>query len=368
MEKQDLKIGLALSGGGMRAAVYHLGVLKYLAEEHLLGKIQHISSVSGASIAVGLLYAKNAYQWPSDFTYLSKVLPAIRRDIVKKDIQWTALLRFIVSPYYWNKKVNLLAKVMEKQWQFHACLQDIPEVPLWTINTTAYENGKDFRISTKRMGTKNYFVQRPNFPLSHAMVASAGFPIFIGPYKLKTKDYVWNDATASIIVRIRDEVLHLWDGGVYDNMGLDPLFQFKGENRLQKDINYLIVSNASMDVVEHKTRSIGFSIGNLKRLLDVSMTQNQRLRKREVLDFMMDKKQGIFLQIGESTKDIVHDCTLSFREKQELLHASLTESEVSQVANYRTTLERVKEADFERILRHGYEVAKANAICFGHLS
>ena len=136
MLKQDMKIGLALSGGGMRAAIFHLGVLKWLAEQGLLKRIHHISSVSGASIAVGLIFANNDNQWPSDVTFLSKVLPAMKRDIITKDIQWTALCRLIVSPYYWNKKANLLAHVMEKRWKITACLQDIPTLPLWTINTT----------------------------------------------------------------------------------------------------------------------------------------------------------------------------------------------------------------------------------------
>ena len=33
------------------------------------------------------------------------------------------------------------------------------------------------------------------------------------------RDSVWSDVTGSMIVRVRDETLHLWDGGVYDNMG-----------------------------------------------------------------------------------------------------------------------------------------------------
>lgn len=84
MLKQDMKIGLALSGGGMRAAIFHLGVLKWLAEQGLLKRIHHISSVSGASIAVGLIFANNDNQWPSDVTFLSKVLPAMKRDIITK--------------------------------------------------------------------------------------------------------------------------------------------------------------------------------------------------------------------------------------------------------------------------------------------
>ena len=35
MDKKEIKIGLALSGGGMRATLFHLGILKWLAEMEL---------------------------------------------------------------------------------------------------------------------------------------------------------------------------------------------------------------------------------------------------------------------------------------------------------------------------------------------
>jgi predicted acylesterase/phospholipase RssA len=44
------KIGLALSGGGFRAALYHIGVLAKLAELDLLRKVEALSCVSGGSI------------------------------------------------------------------------------------------------------------------------------------------------------------------------------------------------------------------------------------------------------------------------------------------------------------------------------
>ena len=49
------KLGLALSGGGFRAAFFHLGVLARLAELGLLRQIEVISTVSGGSI-VGAAY------------------------------------------------------------------------------------------------------------------------------------------------------------------------------------------------------------------------------------------------------------------------------------------------------------------------
>lgn len=55
MEGETRKIGLALSGGGFRAAFFHIGVLARLAELGILPKVEVISTVSGGSI-VGALY------------------------------------------------------------------------------------------------------------------------------------------------------------------------------------------------------------------------------------------------------------------------------------------------------------------------
>jgi predicted acylesterase/phospholipase RssA len=44
------KIGLALSGGGFRASLFHIGVLAYLAEKDLLRHVEVLSCVSGGSI------------------------------------------------------------------------------------------------------------------------------------------------------------------------------------------------------------------------------------------------------------------------------------------------------------------------------
>jgi predicted acylesterase/phospholipase RssA len=44
------RIGLALSGGGFRATLYHLGLTRFLRDAGLLSKVTHITSVSGGSI------------------------------------------------------------------------------------------------------------------------------------------------------------------------------------------------------------------------------------------------------------------------------------------------------------------------------
>src|SRR5919106_5969911 len=50
-----VRLGLALSGGGFRASLFHIGVLARLAELDLLRQVEVLSCVSGGSI-IGALY------------------------------------------------------------------------------------------------------------------------------------------------------------------------------------------------------------------------------------------------------------------------------------------------------------------------
>lgn len=54
----DDKVGLALSGGGFRASLFHIGVLAALAENNKLKDIEIISCVSGGSIIGAYYYLK----------------------------------------------------------------------------------------------------------------------------------------------------------------------------------------------------------------------------------------------------------------------------------------------------------------------
>ena len=56
--KKAGKLGLALSGGGFRASIFHIGVLAALAENDRLKEIEVISCVSGGSIIGAFYYLK----------------------------------------------------------------------------------------------------------------------------------------------------------------------------------------------------------------------------------------------------------------------------------------------------------------------
>jgi hypothetical protein len=80
-------IALALSGGGYRAALFHLGVLKELFELNLLDRIAVISSVSGGSIVAGA-YACSLVRNQGFENFLSTTTRFLQR----RALDWPALL------------------------------------------------------------------------------------------------------------------------------------------------------------------------------------------------------------------------------------------------------------------------------------
>src|SRR5438132_4987206 len=78
------KLGLALSGGGFRASLYHLGLIRFLRDAGILPKVTHITSVSGGSIlAAHLVLNWDRYNGsPNDFdAAASEVLSFVRLDV-----------------------------------------------------------------------------------------------------------------------------------------------------------------------------------------------------------------------------------------------------------------------------------------------
>ena len=363
MEIQN--IGIALSGGGIRATIFHLGVFKWLAENNLLEEVKRVSSVSGASLCVGLIYSHNGLKWPTSKEFLASVLPAIERTLTTTDLQSSALLRLIISPYYWNKKVNMIAKMLEREWGVHGNLSELSGDMQWYINCTTYETGKRFRFCKDNMGDYTVgYADKPHISLSIVMAASAGFPALIGPYRLKTEDYKWKPSKHPKAGQMQSNkgTLHLWDGGVYDNLGLESVFKPDNGGTLSKGLDYLIVSNASPAINVYHRQS-GLSARNLKRLLDISMDQVTALRTRMVMDFFKQSQKGMYIKIGNSAEYIASKAEHQMNTEDHLLDKYLSDKEVHRAMNYPTTLRRPTEPDYSLLLRHGHETIECTYLC-----
>src|SRR4029079_15075395 len=79
-----MRIGLALSGGGFRATLYHLGLVRFLRDAGILPSVTHITAVSGGSIiAAHLCLNWSRYNGsPSEFdAAAAELLSFVRLDV-----------------------------------------------------------------------------------------------------------------------------------------------------------------------------------------------------------------------------------------------------------------------------------------------
>lgn len=104
-KSQRTKLGLALSGGGFRASLFHIGVLARLADLGLLRHVEAISTVSGGSI-VGALY----------YLYVRKLLEQ-RSDEDITDEHYQALIEELLTHFLRAVQLNIRMRTFWNLWK-----------------------------------------------------------------------------------------------------------------------------------------------------------------------------------------------------------------------------------------------------------
>jgi predicted acylesterase/phospholipase RssA len=260
-------VGVALSGGGSRAALFGAAALEALAHVRtddgasLIEKITHLSSVSGGSIAATYYALKkpardvkvldpdgsvsNAYR-----TFFDQYEAAVSQNFE------TALIWHQLLSFRWLNSAlaaRTLAELLQKRLFGTARIEDLSmrekagDSPGLIINTTLYNNGRrfaltalppeafeyDFFVDLERAVAERGRVMepspiirerwqtlRPMTPLdihmdpcgallAGAVAASASFPPLVGPITLRVggENTYW----------------HAGDGGLYENQGSESL-------------------------------------------------------------------------------------------------------------------------------------------------
>lgn len=369
-------IGLALSGGGVRAAAFHAGVLRYLAEQRLLENVVHISSVSGGSLFVGMVFRHANYCWPSSQAYLIEVFPRFRQTLATQSLQRSALVRLAMNPLNWRfilSRANVLAQAIQGLWDVTASLSSLESTPVWSINCTTGETGRRYRFKNGTMGDYELgYADVEDFSLARAMAISAAFPGGIGPLTLKTQNFHWMkrkewDVGVPELYHPPFHRLHLYDGGLYDNLGIEPMFNaglqsLKQDDTLRSNITYLLVSDAgaplARQVIPHPLNPFRF-----KRIADIALDQSRALRVRAFINFLQKSPaSGAYVGIGTPAQLSIR----RFAKGREALAAELlnqtwlSSDDAKRAATYSTNLGQLTEATFDLLERHGYETAKWN--------
>ena len=369
-----MKIALALSGGGFRATVFHLGVLARLAadEQDLFPQVTHLSTVSGGSLCAGLVYTINKFHWPSGKEYLEQVPFIARMTMTTVDLQESLIRRTLRSLRgIFETRADDLSKLMQTGWGVTAKLSEIPSHPRWLINATCYETGKNWRFEPHRMGDYIFgYSHDTNLPLADALAASAGFPGLIGPLVLKTAGREWfryqhadgDDLFTSLAVQNSWDTepvkpshtqVHLWDGGVYDNHGIEGLHDFVHGWRDNAD--FLLVSDASgkgsPPPYNQWAKAIYFMVTG------IMMDQIRSLRARAVVERMTNHSDdGSYVKIGNTCNNVLNE---AHRSADIPLYAPgcLDEGAAERAAATPTMIRKLTKDEFDLLFRHGFEVA-----------
>jgi NTE family protein len=257
----------------------------------------------------------------------------------------------------------VLADLLEHQWQVKGKLADLPESPNWWINTTCLETGKNWRFSKREMGDWQFGRHyAPPFRIAEAAAASAAVPYVIGALHLDLPAEGWyqtDPATRKPLHRIQPaSQVSLWDGGAYENLGLEPLY--KPQQGLV-DCDFLLCSDASGPLPGGTGGSpFGIMRGHLNapRLFDIASDQIRSLRSRMLMaSIISGQVDGVIVRMGNSVRDIDIKSGRS-RAAAEYEHFQ-ADGEAALAFKYPTDLTALTPACFDRIARHGFEVSDA---------
>lgn len=252
----EKKLGLSLSGGGYRAAAFHLGTLRKLHEMGVLQQVDVMSTISGGSIT-GAYYCLNNKDFEAfekhmlealghknvikqvflSFTFIRTLLfllvflvPAIY--VLFTHYAWLSLIliglllylfvRFQFAIFPVSKEIE---KAYNKFFYKNATLSQLSNKPLLAIGSTNLQTARPFTFSRLKMEDSSYaFLDPPvrfkqdEFPVARAVMASSCVPFAFTPVHI---DQVYFESPADML-RVEPQLV---DGGVYDNQGIQKLTQ-----------------------------------------------------------------------------------------------------------------------------------------------
>lgn len=345
-------IALCLSGGGYRAALFHLGALRRLNEVGVLSRVTTMTSVSGGSILAGHLAAAVGENWPVDgASYAGWAdVEATFRKFCSKNIRPMPLLVGAL-PWTW---LNSAApdRALIKRYRndlTSAPLSQLPSRPRYVFCATDLTYGVNWIFSRDLVGSwqAGYLVlSGARFDVATAVGASSCFPRVFDPLPLGLRpDELSGGADHSKKRDDRIRVLRVNDGGLYDNMGLEPVW---------KRHQYVLVSEGGSTFDAQPDQGL---MWRLNRYVEVMGKQSGVLRTRWLMASFLDADDNRSLQstywgIGSQTRNYSSPELPAISGYSE----DLVDDVISEV---RTDLDRFSSAEMNVLMNHGYLLAEA---------
>ncbi len=220
---------LALSGGGFRASLFHLGSLTRLNELGWLPRLDIIAGVSGGSIIGGWLgccWHELEFRQGVAVNFSELIGLPIRR-LCGLRIDVASLWSF---PLHLRGNGSRLGLLFARHLVGTRSIGDLPGSrsgePLFELMATNLLSGGFVSMSTH--GVRDSAIGRlpdTDMPLSRAIAASCALPPYFSPLTLRTDPGNWqlDEGERMLSDEQFRRKLSLADGGVYDNLGMEAV-------------------------------------------------------------------------------------------------------------------------------------------------
>lgn len=329
------KVGLALSGGGFRASLYHLGVLAQLAELDVLRNVEVLSCVSGGSIVGAYYYLKvrHLLQTKIDNDITRQDYIDIVREMIDEfvsGVQKNVRTRVAVNPLknfrmFWSQNYSRTVRAAELYEQYlYALVKDghplgkerylndltiaplinkderdtsfspkyqnwrrSAKVPILVLNAATLNTGHTWQFTASWMGEAPAGIDTDidgNDRLRRMYYAEAPD----GHQRIRLGQAVGASAAVPAVFEpltmdnlFPDRIVRLADGGVCDNQGVGTL--------LEQDCKVVLVSDASGQM-ESQAASSKKILGVLLRTNDIFQA---RIREAEYQDLKGRRRSNL---------------------------------------------------------------------------
>lgn len=357
-QRERAGIGLALSGGGFRATLFHLGALRRLDEYGLLPQLDTVVGVSGGAIALAAL----AVGWPGGERPGAAAMPggghpshrqpwSFDRDIAAP-LEWFTGGNIRTQPILgallpWNRlrgrsNTDLLARQYRRLTR-DGTLAGLPARPHFCFAATDLAFGAGWRFERDQMGDWQAGYGAPagsDAGLARAVAASSAFPPVFTPLAARLRPgQLTGGAVPPGAARDRDVRGLRWaDGGVYDNLGLEPIW---------RDHAILLVSDGGAPFAF--APDSGSWLGRVQRDVAVMSTQSTAVRKRWLMaNLLSGQMTGAYWGIASAAAHYAPGAPG---------YSAALAAEV--IAGIRTDLDAFSPAEQAVLQNHGYSLADA---------
>ena len=280
-----MNIAISLSGGGFRAATFHLGTLSYLNHlktsdgRSLLDHVGAVSTISGGTLTGLWFILGQCRGWSHE-----ESLRRLRKLLFEGDIIGKASREFLCGKCNNDSLIREMVRIYDEDIFEGATLgtlmDHIEDIAIddFSANATEFTNATEFRFQvgkkqkTQRGGTSQGTIGNAYYKIPHQIArqirlaevfaASSCFPggfealNFPADFQLST-----NAENAEYLAKAKP--LALMDGGVVDNQGIEPINLL----RKRRDIDLFIISDAGRGQEEsyHYTETRALSWLTIRR-------------------------------------------------------------------------------------------------------